>query len=139
MLNIVNYFEQFIPSLDRSNTKYYSEMQQLAYNLVKYLSMNEDKNEHSCQGNYNLTYLRENMIDDDFKMIANMFLRRIPMGEVRQMIKGYWSEEGANIVLKDDNELRNNYNDLADKYTKLKEEYNCFRENLKDFIKDYEN
>jgi hypothetical protein len=136
MLNMINYLQQFKPSIDRGNSKYYSEMQQLAYNLVKYLSMNEDKNESNFQGNYNLTYLEENMTNEDFKMIANSFLRRIPIGEVKIMIKDYWPDQTANIVLNNDEELVNKYNDLTIEYNELKEKYNDLIESLKESLEN---
>ena len=79
-MNIIDYLKQFKPSLDRSDSKYYSEMQQLSYNLVKYLSMNNDKNEQNYQGNYNLTYISENMTPEDFEMITSAFMRNISLG-----------------------------------------------------------
>jgi len=134
MLDMVNYLKQFKPSLDRTDSKYYSEMQQLSYNLIKYLNMNDNKNESSFQGNYNLTYLAENMTNEDFKTIANLFLRRISIGEVRVMIREYWSDQSANMVLNDDNELINKYNNLLDRYNQLEEKYSDLKESLEELI-----
>ena len=100
MKNIKDYLSQFTPSsLDRKSAKYYSEMQQLAYNLVRYLRMNEDIHEGSCQGNYNLTYLEENLTEEDYLFVLDKMLRRIPMGKVRDMINENWNSESKDILL----------------------------------------
>lgn len=101
MKNIKEYLSQFKPNLDRENSKYYSEMQVLAYNLVKYLKMNDALGEDDCQGNYNLTYLEENMTKEDYMFIAERFLGRIAIYEVRNMLYAKWGKQTADLVFKD--------------------------------------
>ena len=89
-MNIIDYLCQHKAPTNRDHRKYYQEIQQLAFNLVRYLKMNEDENEENLyQGNFNLTYLKENMAHEDFKMITRMFLKRIPIGEVKQMMEDW--------------------------------------------------
>jgi len=93
-------FEKYIsnlrkPSLDRENSKYYEEIQRLAYELVKFLRMNEDKNEHNNQGNWNLTYLIENMKPKDFKYVTTSFMKRIPLNELKEMIEENFTEHSV--------------------------------------------
>lgn len=118
MKSMQEYLSQFKPSLDRSNAKYYSEMQSLAYNLVKYLRMNEDKNETSFQGNYNHTYLKENMTEEDYLFVLNKMLRSIPMYKVKDMIRETWSSS-ADTVLNDERSIED-YKFLQERYDKLK-------------------
>ncbi|HLO11316.1 MAG TPA: hypothetical protein VK190_03545 [Pseudoneobacillus sp.] len=98
MKNIFQYLAQFKPSLNRDDAKYYSEMQVLAYNLVKYLKMNNAPGEDSCQGNYNMTYLEENMSKEDLKFVVDKMLRRIPIREVKEMMYAGWDKQTTDII-----------------------------------------
>lgn len=86
------------PSLDRVNEKYYDEMQHLAYNLVRFLRMNDDKKEHGCQGNYNFTYLKENMSEKDFVFVMLQFMRRVPIGELRSIIRDNFTDSSVELL-----------------------------------------
>jgi type III secretory pathway component EscV len=78
------------PPLSRYGTKYYDEMQQLAYNLVRYLRMNDDFNEENkYQGNFNFTYLQENMTEEDFLFLVEKFMRSTPLGKLKEILKGF--------------------------------------------------
>lgn len=59
------------PTTNRNgkNNKYYVEMQLMAFQLMRYLKMNNDPNEHSNQGNWNWTYFKENMADEDIQLL----------------------------------------------------------------------
>lgn len=111
------------PSLNRDSTKYYPEMQQLAYNLVRYLKMNEDKNEDSYQGNYNLTYLIENMSESDFDFVITKFLEQIPFKKLRELIKNNFSKDSYDLIFKQ-KELKNEILDLQKQLNLLKEKLN---------------
>lgn len=122
--NIVNYFKNLNkPPLDRSETKYYEEMQLLAYNLVKYLKMNEDNNEKPYQGNYNFTYLRENMTENDFEFIAIKFLKNIPLCKLKQLIKENFQEDHYDYLFKE--ELLSKIEELEKQLNKIKNILNC--------------
>lgn len=76
------------PSCNRRQAeKYYIEMQLLAFKLSHYLNMNEDENEHVNQGNYNTTYLRENLSKKDFKFITKKFMEQLTGRELTELIK----------------------------------------------------
>lgn len=73
---IEEYFSKIkSPSMNRSNhSKYYIEMQLLAFQLSRYLDMNGAEGEHSNQGNWNWTYFRENLTEEGFQRLANYVL-----------------------------------------------------------------
>ncbi|WP_064199113.1 hypothetical protein [Brevibacillus brevis] len=73
-------------TLNRESEKYYSEMQKLARDLVSYLSMNEDPNEETFQGNWNLTFLEENMTEEEYEKIVFQMMCRIPLGRLIEII-----------------------------------------------------
>ncbi|ATF13547.1 hypothetical protein A616_16655 [Brevibacillus brevis X23] len=73
-------------TLNRENEKYHPEMQKLARDLVKYLSMNEDPNEETFQGNWNLTFLEENMTVEEYDKIVFQMMCRIPLGRLIEVI-----------------------------------------------------
>lgn len=84
-------FEKYVeslrpPGLDRAKEKHYDQVQRLAYDLVRYLRMNTAKGEHVNQGNWNTTYLIENMKPKDFEFVVAQLLKRIPIGQLRRMI-----------------------------------------------------
>lgn len=75
------------PNVNRENAKYYSEVQRIAIELMHYLKMNDNKNEHVNQGNWNMTYFRENLKKEDFKFLTMLCMKRIPTDELRQLIR----------------------------------------------------
>lgn len=84
-------FEKYIkqlepPGLDRSKSRHYQEVQRLSYSLVRYLRMNDDKNEHVNQGNWNLTYLIENMKQKDHYFITSQLMKRIPLNHLQKIL-----------------------------------------------------
>lgn len=83
------------PSTDRTNSKYYEDIQRLAYELVRYLRMNDDKNEHVNQGNWNFTYLAENMKRKDLAYITAKLMKRFTSEELIALIKEHFSECGV--------------------------------------------
>lgn len=101
------------PSLERKYTKYYEEMQQLAYNLVRYLKMNEIQEENAYQGNYNLTYLVENMTKDDFYFIVAKMLRKIPNKDLKELIINNFSKDSCQFLF-----TLNNLNQHEEEYLK---------------------
>ena len=107
--------------LDRSKDKYYEEIQQLAYNLVRYLKMNDNPNEHSCQGNYNLTYLIENMTNENFEFIVIQFLKRISLGKLRNLINENFTSNGWKLIVSNEIEqkIKNIEDNLCDIKNKL--------------------
>lgn len=96
------------PPLDRNKSKYYPEMQQLAYNLIRYLNMNNNPNENNpCQGNYNVTYLIENMSESEFHNIIRTLIRRIPLGKLKDLIlDSINSEYGQTIIESFENKVK---------------------------------
>ena len=96
------------PSLSRDGEKYYEEMQDLAYHLVYYVSMNDNPSEHPCQGNYNLTFLEENMTEKDYLFIVDKLMRRIPLCTLKEMYRSKWGDEISQYLLDEEqNELKN--------------------------------
>jgi hypothetical protein len=123
---MLDYFKRLnTPLLNRDKNKYYPEIQQLAYNLVRYLKMNEDENEHSFQGNHNLTYLIENMTKSDFEFIVTKFLGRIPLNRLNELIKQDFSESSYKLLFeKDKKELETEISKIQEQLDKLKERLN---------------
>lgn len=96
----------------RNNSKYYHEMQQLALNLVHYFKMNDTPDEEKYQGNYNVTYLIENMTKENFYFIVSKFLRNIPLGDLKEIInKNFTIMKFDNLL---DDEKRNLIDILVD-------------------------
>jgi hypothetical protein len=118
---ITEYFSQLKnPSISRKDDLYYLEMQQLAFNLVRYLRM-ETKN-NSCQGNWNMTYLEENMSKDDYMFVARKFLGRMTATEWKDMIGNSPFREGYGLLELVEDKI-DNYSVYEIKYKpKLKEE-----------------
>lgn len=114
MKNFNEYIKQFNPCLDRTNTKFYSEMQWLAYNLIKYLNMNGDP-DNTFQGNWNFTYLKENMTEDDFTDITRIFMSSIPLGRLKEMIDENFAKHFKEYL------VNIQYKELLDKYNRLKD------------------
>ena len=103
-------FKEFInsrpePSMDRRNDKYYPEMQQLTYNLLRYLGMNEDPNEHPCQGNYNMTYLVENMTNEELYEFVGRFIRRLNQTQLIYIIERYTGADWGKPVIESIEEM----------------------------------
>lgn len=117
---IQEYFKEFKPSLDRSNSKYYEEMQILSHSLVKYLKMNNNPEEHPYQGDYNLTYLKENITDKDFDCIVEMMLKRIPLGRVAEIIKSF-GDNSIDIILNQTNKNEDALKEIATMKDRLQE------------------
>lgn len=85
-----NYFKDLSnPPLNRNGTKYYIEMQLLAFQLLRYLKMNDDPNEHQFQGNYNWTYFKESMSEEDYQYLANKVTGSLN-GEGWKEVINYW-------------------------------------------------
>lgn len=102
-LEIIDHFKYFDnPSISRKDTLYYVEMQQLAFNLVRYL---KTSNKNTLQGNWNFTYLTENMSREDFILIARKFLGRMNATEWKEMIKSssFSDDKHGMLQLVDDN------------------------------------
>lgn len=119
---IVNYFARFTrdPGLDRNNSKYYVEMQLLAFQMTHYLKMNDDKNEHAFQGNYNWTFFRENLSNEDFQLLAKKFLGSMNLPQWLEAIEDWSfseSQEYALNVINDKSTLSNA--DIGDTMVKI--------------------
>jgi hypothetical protein len=91
-----NYFSKLKdPGYDRKNDLYYVEMQQLAFNLARYLKM--ETKDNVFQGNWNFTYLTENLSKEDYMLIARKFLGNLTAPQ--------WKEIIQSSSFKDDKEL----------------------------------
>lgn len=72
---IVSYFKKLKnPCTNRKKDRYYIEMQMLSFQLLRYLRMNNDPNEHAFQGNWNWTYFKENVTEEDWQLLVNRIL-----------------------------------------------------------------
>lgn len=89
-IEIESYFEKLPnPSLNRNGDRYYVEIQLLAFKLMRYLKMNNYNEEHSCQGNYNWTYFKENLSDEDWGFLVKKILGSMNTHDWEDAIN-YW-------------------------------------------------
>lgn len=86
------------PSIDRTDTKYYTEIQTLAVELIHYLKMNDDKNEHANQGNWNMTYFVENLKKEDLEFLTIQCMKRIPTGRLKSLITERLESEAGYLL-----------------------------------------
>lgn len=94
-----NYIESLSPpGLDRKKERHYEKIQRLAYDLVRYMRMNTAKGEHVNQGNWNTTYLIENMKPKDFEFVVSQLLKRIPIGQLRTMLHDNFTTNAKDLI-----------------------------------------
>lgn len=107
------------PSLNRNRDKYYVEMQLLAFQLIRYLRMNDDENEHSNQGNWNWTYFKENLTSDDFQFLANKITGSLRPDGWEKVIKHWKISDGRKAEIESMTNHTFIEDDIGDSYLRI--------------------
>src|SRR5690606_11737437 len=66
--------------------------------LIKYLKMNDDPNEQQFQGNYNFTYLKENMSEEDFLFLVTKFMMSTKLGDLKRIIDNEFTDSSIEFL-----------------------------------------